>query len=179
MQWVLGRLRGRVGVAVVLFLVVLGAVGIGRLIGDSSGPDGSGFSNGESRPPSINTSAGNDGVAEENPSIPTGTPSLSPGAAAPLKVAGKFMAAWLDSGLSAEKWHDGVSRYATTGLSTKLTGVDPAGVPAERLTGDLTLSPRGEGAAAVIAPVDSGTVELRMLVVDGKWLVDGVTWNRA
>jgi hypothetical protein len=178
MQWVLGRLKGRVGVAVVLFLVVLGAVAVGRLVGGGSGSNRPAIGTGESTPLSINPTAKDDGpVAIATPTAVV-APSLSPGAAAPLRVARDFMAAWLDSKLTAERWHTGVSRYATPALATKLSGVDPAGVPAVRTTGDIQLSPRGEGAAAATVPVDSGTVELRLIVVAGRWLVDGVDWSR-
>jgi hypothetical protein len=178
MQWLLGRLKGRVGVAAVLFLVVLGAVGIGRVIGSGSGSDRPPFSTGNTAPLSVNPSANDDGLAGTATPTTVVAPSLSPGAAAPLRVARDFITAWLDSKLTAERWHAGVSRYATPALAAKLSGVDPAGVPAERTTGEVRLSPRGDGAASAIVPVDSGTVELRLLATGGRWLVDGVDWSR-
>lgn len=178
MQWVLGRLKGRLGVAVVLLLVILTAVGIGRALGsgDSDPPLRAG-SNADS-PPAVSSSTEDDGV-EDGPPVEPAAPSLSPGAAKPVEVAEEFLAAWLQSTLSAEQWHEGLVPYATPSLTVKLSGVDPAGVPAKRTTGEPQLIPRGSGAAAVSVPVDSGKVELRLVVVDGRWLVDGVDWSRA
>jgi hypothetical protein len=176
MQWVLGRLKGRLGVAVVLLLVILTAIGIGRAFGNSdSGPP---LSSGVDSTPARSSSAQDDGV-DDGPSVEPPAPSLSPGVAKPLKVAEEFLIAWLRSTLSAEQWHDGLIPYATPSLADKLSGVDPAGVPAKRTTGEAELIPRGSGAATVSVPVDSGKVDLRMVVLDGRWLVDGVDWSRA
>jgi hypothetical protein len=178
MQWVLGRLRGRLGVAVVLASVVLIAVGIGRALGGSgAGSTTAQIGSDAQATPAIATSAEDDGV-EGGPSVEPAAPSLAPEAPAPVKVAGQFIRAWLRSQLNAEQWHAGITPYATASLASKLSGVDPAGVPATRTTGEAKLIPRGAGAAAVSVPVDSGRVELRMLVVDGRWLVDGVDWSR-
>jgi hypothetical protein len=179
MQWVLGRLKGRLGVAVVLASVVLIAVGIGRALGGSdSGSTIARIGPPDARTtPAVVSSAENDGV-EGGPSVRPREPSLSSRAAPPVKVADQFIQAWLRSQLSPEQWHAGIARYATPALAKKLSGVDPAGVPAERTTGEAELIPRGAGTAAVSVPVDSGTVELRMVVVDGRWLVDGVDWSR-
>jgi hypothetical protein len=178
MQWVLGRLKGRLGVAVVLASVVLIAVGIGRAVGGSgSGSATAQLGSGAQTAPATAPSGEDDGV-EDGPKVPPVEPSLAAGAAQPLKVAGQFVQVWLRSQLSPEEWHTGLTPYATPALAEKLSGVDPAGVPATRTTGEAKLIRHGAGAAAVTIPVDSGTVELRMVVVDGEWLVDGVDWSR-
>lgn len=175
MQWVLGRLKGRLGVAVVLTLIVLATVGIGRAVGGG----GAGATRGpraQSTVPDV-PSAEDDGV-EDGPSVAPQAPSLRPGAAQPLNIAGRFISAWLQTQLAPPQWHAGLKPYATVGLAEKLSGVDPAGVPAQRTTGNATLAQRSVGSAAVTVPVDSGTVELRLIVIDGEWLVDGVDWSR-
>lgn len=180
MRWILRRLRGRVGVAVVLALVVLAAVGLGRVLGARSAGSDAGLSTiatGETRTPAIDTSDPDDGV-EGLPTAAPASPSLSPGAAGPLVVARAFLDAWLRRELPAQQWHTGVSRHATDELSQKLSGVDPAGVPAQRLTSGPDLVPRGSGSAAVTVRVDSGRVELRLVVAGGQWRVDGVSWSR-
>jgi hypothetical protein len=177
-QWVLDRLKGRVGVAVVLASVVLISVGIGRALGGGgSGSHNTQIGPGLQTTPAIETSGEDDGV-EGGPSIRPSEPSLAPAAAPPVKVADQFIRAWLRSQLSPEQWHAGITPYATAALTEKLSVVDPAGVPAERTMGEAKLIPRGAGSAAVSIPVDSGTVELRVVVVDGRWLVDGVDWSR-
>jgi hypothetical protein len=177
-QWVLGRLKGRLGVAVVLAFVVMVAIGIGRALGGSGSGSGTPrLGSGAQTATAIAPSGPDDGV-EDGPDVQPREPSLGPGAAEPAKVAGRFIEAWLRSKLSPEQWHAGLAPYATAALAEKLSGVDPAGVPAQRTTGEATLIPRGAGAVAMTVPVDSGTVELRLVVVGGEWLVDGVDWSR-
>jgi hypothetical protein len=89
------------------------------------------------------------------------------------------MKAWLRSDLSAAKWHEGLAPFATEALEAKLDGVDPGGVPAARTTGGPRVTPQGTGLAEVTFPVDSGQVRLRVLRVDGVWLVDAVDWERS
>jgi hypothetical protein len=177
MQWVLGRLKGRLGIAVVLTAVVLIVVGIGRALGGSD-PGSTSLQAGSGTQAPVPAPSGEDDGVEGGPSVRPDEPSLAPGAAEPLKVAGQFIQAWLHSQPNTEHWHSELTPYATEALAAKLSGVDPAGVPAQRTTGDAKLIRQGAGAAAVAVPVDSGTVELRMVVVDGEWLVDGVDWSR-
>lgn len=179
MQWVLERLKGRVGVAVVLLLVVLAAVAIGRAAGGGHDPDPAlpALGSGNQTTPAIQATEEDDGV-EDGPSAAEPKPSLRPGAAQPVRVARDFLDAWLRSDLPADRWHAGLSPYATPALAAKLDGVDPAGVPAQRVTDEPTVIPRSTDATAVRIPVDSGTVELRLVVTGGRWLVDGVDWSR-
>jgi hypothetical protein len=67
----------------------------------------------------------------------------------------------------------------TPTLARELSGVDPAGVPASRVTGKPSLIPLGATVADVLIPVDSGTLRLRLVVLEDRWLVDGVDWKRA
>ena len=59
------------------------------------------------------------------------------------------------------------------------TVADLAGVPAERMTGTAVLQDRGASYVEAASPVDSGTVRLRLLATNGRWLVDGVDWERS
>jgi hypothetical protein len=179
MQWVLGRLKGRFGIAVVLASVVLIAVGIGRAVGGAHDPGSATVQVGSGGPTApVTALSGEDDGVEGGPSVQPEEPSLAPGAAEPLTVANRFIQAWLRSQVSAEQWHTGLARYATPALAAKLSGVDPGGVPAQRTTGEAKLIRHRAGAAAVAVAVDSGRVELRMVVVNGEWLVDGVDWSR-
>lgn len=176
-------LRSRVGIAVVLAIVVLAIVGLARAF---AGPEDR--SSGGLRPVETSTAPaaagspeGDDGIVEPAPVSSTALdpgPSLSPGARQPAKVAGEFAEAWLDHSAKADDWHAALVPNATPSLATKLKGVDPAIVPADRLTGPAKVVPQGSGLAEVSYPVDSGTLVLRMVVEEGKWLVDGVDWER-
>jgi len=60
----------------------------------------------------------------------------------------------------------------------RLKGVDPAGVPASRTTGDSTIVDQEPTYLEIAIPLDAGTLSLRVVPVDGRWLVDGVDWQR-
>lgn len=168
-------LRSRLGVALVLAVLILGIVGATRLI---AGP-------GETRsllpggavPPITTTDAeaGDDGLNE----VAEPTPWTSPGAPKPAEVARSFAEAWLrHDGVEARQWHDGLRPYATGTLLDKLAGVDPAGVPADRITGDLSVRPVNDSLVEVVIPVDSGVLRLGLLAEQGRWRVDTVDWQR-
>ncbi len=173
-----GLFRSRWGVAVVIVLLVLAVVGIGRLLsdGDDSGqlldpvtPDAT---------VSVDPSKDNDSVVQnDEPPKPAKT---SRGTAAPEAVAYAFASAWVDhEGVSAEKWHDGIVPNATEDLADELDGVDPAGIPADRVVGRPELVPVGDGITDAVVTTDSGTLTLRMVAPDGRWLVDGIDWKRS
>src|SRR2546421_7912384 len=179
MRPVLRLLGTRYGIALVLTLLVLGAVGIARsftgtyqnapLAGPAAEPSHS--SN------SVAPTAGNDSVPTPESPPP---PVTSPGAAPPEQVAADFTRAWLKhDGVTAAQWRQSFARYATPALLDKLKDTDPAGVPAKRTTGPVTLQNRAATFVEAIVPVDSGTLRLRLLATNGRWLVDGVDWERA
>lgn len=169
----------RYGIALLLAAVVFGVIGLGQLVGptDSTGgglrPDGAGAGTGSV---AVSPSAGDDG---ERAPPPTPQPVTSPGAATPEQVAELFTAAWLDHrGVDPAGWLARLRPYATPALTEKLIGVDPAGVPAERVTGPVRLAARSESYGEVTVPVDSGLLRLLLVGTDGRWLVDTVDWER-
>lgn len=174
-------LRSRVGVAVILLLVVFGVIGVARAV---SGPgDGSDvYTSAPELPVStIDPTAGDDGVVESAPGTdPTAevTVTVKPGTPAPLDVAQAFASAWLERKAAPDRWYAGLLPHSTAGLAQRLDGVDPSGVPAERTTGPATVIPRGEQFLEVVFPLDVGNLRLRLVAPDGRWLVDGVDWER-
>jgi len=177
-------LRSRLGVAILLALVIFAVVGVGRAM---SGPDdartGGVLPVDTSEPAAtVDPRAGDDGVVEPEAASTTAVdpgPSLSPGGPSPEAVAEAFAVAWLRRTAPAKSWHDALRPYATSALAAKLEDVDPVVVPASRLTGPASVTPRGSGFVEVSYPVDSGTLLLRLVVADGGWRVDGVDWERA
>src|SRR5262245_48234249 len=165
----------RYGLAVVLAVIVLGIVGAARLFA-GPGQDLSGPSAGGRPVTTVNPTAGDDG---EFSAPPTPKPIISPGTAAPDRVANAFAAAWLDHrGVTSAHWLDRLKPHATQRLMDELTGVDPEGVPAARTTGPVTMVTRSEQLIEAAIPVDSGTLRLRLVATDGRWFVDGVDWDR-
>ncbi|ROT28028.1 hypothetical protein [Micromonospora sp. HM5-17] len=168
-------LRSRLGLALGIAVLVLGIVGAARLV---AGPT-------DARPPlpggavpPISTSdaeAGDDGLTVvEEPS-----PWTSPGAPEPAEVARAFADAWLRrAGVTAAQWHDGLRPYATEELLDKLAGVDPAGIPAERITGEPRTVPVTDSLVEVVLPVDTGELRLGLEAEEGRWRVDTVNWQR-
>jgi hypothetical protein len=128
------------------------------------------------RSSSIDPTAGNDSLLSPESPAP---PVTSPGAAEPATVATDFVRAWLaHDGVTPEQWRAGFARYATPALRDKLKDTDPAGVPAQRMAGPVVLANRSATFVEASMPLDTGTVRLRLLATNGRWLVDGVGWER-
>lgn len=167
-------LRSRVGVALLLGIVILGIVGAARLLADGSG---GGQLTGAPVQPITTTdpAAGDDGLTDTSEP----TPYTSPGSPAPDAVARAFATAWLaHQGVTAEQWHGKLAPLATDELADKLSGVDPATVPANRLTGEAVTVVRNDSLVEVTLPVDSGELRLSLVATDGRWRVDTVDWSR-
>lgn len=179
MRTALRLLGSRYGIALVLIVLVLAVVGVMRGVAGSN-RETLGTPVEPSFPASYGPSAADDGVvADDGSASSPAPPSTSPGAAVPVTVAKDFMAGWLHhDGTTSAQWLAGFARYATASLRDKLKDTDPSGVPAERVTGDVTLTDRAATFVEADVPVDSGTVRLRLLSTGGRWLVDGVDWDR-
>ena len=173
-------LRSRAGVAIVLFAIVLAIVGVARGFSGNATDRGPAVTSGGTVPitvPSVDPSYNYDGPAS---SQGPPTPSTSPGGAAPEAVGYAFAAAWIDhQDVTAQAWLDRMLPHATESLAGKLNGVDPVGVPADRITGEPTVVSYAESVVDVTLPVDSGTLRLTLVAPDGRWLVDSVDWERA
>lgn len=172
MRRALSLLGARGTVVLVLVVVVLGLVGLGRLVGGSTRTGVVGDGAGRSAEPTVEPSDVDDGEVGA-------TPTAAVDNSVVLSVADRFAAAWLRRELSAPAWHAGIAAVATAQLAESLRGVDPAGVPARRTTGAATLTLRTEGFAQVAVPVDTGMLRLNLVQSGGRWLVDGVDWERA
>ncbi len=169
--------RSRMGVALVLFAIVLAVVGIARLFSDGRADSRSSFST-ESPGPVVSIDPGdNDSILD---SAPPPAPSTSPGQTQPALVANAFATAWIDhKGVSPKAWHDKLLQHATTKLAKELGGVDPAGVPADRILGPPNLVPIGATVVTAEIPMESGKLSLQLVAPDGKWLVDTIDWTPA
>ncbi|HWH00732.1 MAG TPA: hypothetical protein VNV66_15775 [Pilimelia sp.] len=176
-----GLLRSRYAVAALLALLVLGAVGVARLAAPPP-DDPVGVVTAPKGPiTTVHPTVGDDGVVG-TPSATRGSGSPTPAVdtAAPRAAARAFADAWLlHRGVTGDQWRAGLRPHATTDLMDRLANTDPARVPAERIVGALTAVAHGATFVEVAVPVDSGRLVLRVLAVEGRWLVDGVDWERA
>ncbi|MEO3776257.1 hypothetical protein ABGB16_05235 [Micromonospora sp. B11E3] len=169
-------LRSRLGVALAIAVLVLGVIGAARLVSGPVDP-GTGLSSRPSQPiTTVDPEAGDDGVVGSTAPPP---PRTRAGALTPEQTADRFTAAWLEGrGDSAEEWHAKLRPLSTPELTEKLSGADPAGVPAQRTTGEPSVRPRTEKFVEVLIPLDSGQLRLELVAPDGQWLVDAVDWER-
>jgi hypothetical protein len=170
-------LGSRYGLAALLAVVVVGVLGSARLVAGPSGAEPTTIGAAPDRPiTTVDPTAGDDGLSSpESPPAPV----TSPGTAKPLDVAEAFVAAWLHHDVAADEWRAALLPHSTADLTDRLADADPAGVPADRITGDLVVIPRGTDYVEIAAPLDSGRLVLRLIAPDGHWLVDGVDWERA
>lgn len=103
------------------------------------------------------------------PPVPELTPQQLPVDQAPapaLEAARVWASAWVNhpEGITAQQWMAGLRPYTTDEFLGVLAGVDPANVPASRVTGPAVatrVSPR-----SVEATVPTDTVRLTILVVE-------------
>ncbi|HKS98220.1 MAG TPA: hypothetical protein VJT31_01720 [Rugosimonospora sp.] len=172
------RLLGSRYVLVLLLLLGIGTVIIiGRALGGPGSPTGVTAGVASAAPTVIASGAEDDSV--QAPESPPG-PSTSPGATPPQTEATRFLTAWLNhTTVTPDAWYAGMKKYMTSNLAGELAGVDPADVPAARMTGPVTLIDQAADLVQASIPVDSGVVTLRLLATNGRWLVDGVDWTRA
>jgi hypothetical protein len=177
MRTVLRLLGTRYGIGLILAIVILGVVGIAKaFVGDRTtnipiGPVVSPVSTAAAP----DSSLGDDSVDDTATAVPG--PSLSVNAPTADKVAARFMAAWLKhSGVTGEQWRTALKPNATTELLAKLKDTDPASVPADQVTGPIHLALQGSITQADV-PVNGGTVHLRLVLVKGRWQVDGIDWD--
>ncbi|MEU4239089.1 hypothetical protein [Actinoplanes sp. NPDC026619] len=166
--------RSRWGVAIVIVVIIAAVVGIGRL-----------FSDGESNSPSLSNASPAPAISidpSDDDSIidsdPPPSPSTIPGRAQPETVAYAFASAWANhKGVTPKAWRDRLLPNATKNLADELNGVDPAGVPADRVIGQPSLVPVGTTVVNAVVTMDSGKLNLRLVAPDGHWLVDGIDWD--
>jgi hypothetical protein len=173
---ILRFLGTRYGLALIGIVLVVGVVGVARAIGGSRPVD----SIGAPPPltsPTASSELGDDSVANsEDPPVATAIP----GAASPDAVALDFTRAWLNSkGVTSSQWVKGLQPYITPRLLDQYKDADPASVPAESIRGPAQVRVRDSELVEVDVPVTPGTLKLRLLVVNKRWLVDGVSWERS
>jgi hypothetical protein len=173
---ILRFLGTRYGLALIGIVLVVGVVGVARAIGGSRPVD----SIGAPPPltsPTASSELGDDSVANpEDPPVATAIP----GAASPDAVALDFARAWLNSkGVTSSQWVKGLQPYITPRLLDQYKDADPASVPAESIRGPAQVRVRDSELVEVDVPVTPGTLKLRLLVVNKRWLVDGVSWERS
>jgi hypothetical protein len=106
------------------------------------------------------------------------TPSSLPLSAAPdpaLSVAARWAAAWVDhpQGVSAQQWVDGLRPFTTDEYLGVLVGVDPANIPASRITGEPRATKVAARSVQVEVPTNTLTLDVLVVLTDDGWRVAG------
>jgi hypothetical protein len=106
------------------------------------------------------------------------TPSSMPLSAAPnpaLAVAARWAAAWVDhpQGVSAQQWVDGLRPFTTDEYLGVLVGVDPANIPATRVTGEPRPTKVAARSVQVEVPTNALTLDVLVVLTDEGWRVAG------
>ena len=106
------------------------------------------------------------------------TPSSLPLSAAPdpaLAVAARWAAAWVDhpQGVSAQQWVDGLRPFTTDEYLGVLVGVDPANIPASRVTGEPRATKVAARSVQVEVPTNTLTLDVLVVLTDDGWRVAG------
>jgi hypothetical protein len=166
--------RPRTAVAFALLAVVGLVVAIGKLLGGDPPPT---LPDGSSQISTIDPTTGNDSVVNLDPSPSLKQPASGQQA---LSVATSFAENWINKNRSASSWRGSLQPLSTKTLTTELAGADPISVPAQRISGPATTEVHAETSADVIFPTDAGKLRLRLVFgAEGRWLVDGIDWERA
>ena len=166
--------RRRTAIALALLAVVGIVVLIGKLIGGETPQN---FPDGSCQVSTVDPTTGNDSVVNIDPS-----PSLKQQAngQTALSVATTFAENWINKNRTASAWRSALQPLSTKTLTGELAQADPISVPAERFTGPATVEVHAETSADVIFPADAGKLRLGLIfVAEGRWLVDGIDWERA
>ncbi|MGH3624338.1 MAG: hypothetical protein ACRDQ5_21555 [Sciscionella sp.] len=110
-------------------------------------------------------------------SRPVETPSSAPPAPEALQVAGNWAEAWVNhpNGISNEKWLDGLRPYTTEEYLPVMRSVDPANVPASKVTGAARATSSYTSSAEIVVPTDGGELRLSVIRTPQGWRVAGYT----
>jgi hypothetical protein len=110
--------------------------------------------------------------------LPTRLPAPpSPSTAAPdpqaLDVAVRWTSAWANhpAGVSTYQWLQGMRPYTTEEYMTIMESIDPANVPATKVTGPATAISSVAGSIDVRVPTDSGPLAVTLIKTTDGWRV--------
>lgn len=108
---------------------------------------------------------------------PQSAPSTPPVATARY-TAEAFARAWARPDLPPTEWLAGVKPYATPGYGQLLASVDPARIPAHKITGPPTPTSSTTVINTFDVPTDAGTLHITCQLLDDQWLVTAVDLER-
>jgi hypothetical protein len=104
---------------------------------------------------------------------PTQKPTAAPPSAAALKVATAWGKAWVDhpKGTTNDKWVDGLRPYTTEEYLVEMSTVDPANIPATKVTGPPVPKQSYTSSVTANLPTDGGTIAITVIDTPQGWRV--------
>jgi hypothetical protein len=104
---------------------------------------------------------------------PTQKPTKAPPSADALKVATAWGKAWVDhpKGTTTDKWLDGLRPYTTEEYLVEMSTVDPANIPATKVTGPPVPKQSYTSSVTANLPTDGGTIAITVIDTPQGWRV--------
>jgi hypothetical protein len=175
-QWPL-RSPARLGITAVLLLAVIGSAvaGIGAV---SRRTSGSAVASPSSALPAPSAGGATSVVPTVLPPVAPLTPRNLPTSAAPgaaLSVATRWAAAWVNhpQGVPTQKWVDGLRPFTTDEYLGVRSGVDPANIPATRVTGEPRATRVAARSVHVTVQTNALTLDVLVVLTENGWRVAG------
>jgi hypothetical protein len=94
-------------------------------------------------------------------------------------TATRFAAAWAQPVLPAARWWAGVAPWCQPSYAELLRTVDPANIPATRITGPPRPVSQQSGLATYTVATDAGVLTITVAALGGRWLVTNHDFARA
>lgn len=101
------------------------------------------------------------------------TPTSAPPDPEAIAVAEKWARAWVDhpKGISTKEWLKGLKPYTTEEYLGVMESVDPANVPADKVTGEPEVFVSYTSSVDVDVPTDGPTIRITVVSTDSGWRV--------
>lgn len=104
---------------------------------------------------------------------PPQTPTSAPPSDDALEVATAWGKAWVDhpEGTTTDKWIDGLRPYTTEEYLVEMSTVDPANIPATKVTGPPVPKQSYTSSVTANLPTDGGTIAITVIDTPQGWRV--------
>ncbi|MFF5990240.1 hypothetical protein [Prauserella flavalba] len=160
-------------IVVVAVLVAAGIV-VPRLVGDS----GAGATPPAGQSQGASGSPTDDRLTTTSPlptrlSEPLAKPTTAPPAPAALRVAANWASAWVNhpQGVTNEQWLEGLRPYTTEEYLPVMRSVNPANIPATKVTGEPRATSSFTSSVEVQVPTDGPTLSITVVSTNAGWRV--------
>ncbi|MCG8920612.1 hypothetical protein L6E12_33095 [Actinokineospora sp. PR83] len=112
-------------------------------------------------------------ITQTRITAPPGTPTSVPPAPQALETARKWVEKWVThpSGITNAEWLEALRPYTTEEYLPVMRSVDPANVPASRLTGEPKAVRSFPKSVEAEVPTDGGTLKLTVIDTGAGWRV--------